>query len=166
MKNNNIVVKNASLDYSDYYAQKKISPETRRKFVSSEFLAIPARYGKNEFYFAQETIDFIKFCRNHSPEHSFDVLADDDIKIRSLHSFDIWMPIIFIAQSVLLPFAINMVSNYIWEKMKGRETENAEVDMTFIVKNGKKEKSIHYKGDAKTFKESFEKIDLNKMWEE
>lgn len=38
--------------------------------------------------------------------------------------------------------------------------------MTFIVKNGKKEKSIHYKGDAKTFKESFEKIDLNKMWEE
>ncbi len=76
------------------------------------------------------------------------------------------MPIIFIAQSVLLPFAINMVSNYIWEKMKGRETENAEVDMTFIVKNGKKEKSIHYKGDAKTFKESFEKIDLNKMWEE
>ena len=98
--------------------------------------------------------------------NKYDILSDGDITVRSLHSFDIWMPIIFIAQSVLLPFAINMVSNYIWEKMKGRETENAEVDMTFIVKNGKKEKSIHYKGDAKTFKESFEKIDLNKMWEE
>ena len=163
MKNNNIVVKNASLDYSDYYSQKKISPVTQRKFVSSEFLAIPARYGKNEFYFAQETIDFIKFCRNHSPEHSFDVLADDDIEIRSLHSFDIWMPIIFVASNVLLPIAINIVSSYIYEKMKGREKEDANVDVTFYVKKEGEEKYIHYSGDAKTFRDNFEKIDLNKM---
>lgn len=163
MKNNNIVVKKASLDYSDYYTQKEISPETQRKFVSSEFLAIPARYEKNEFYFAQETIDFIKFCRNHSPEHSFDVLADDDIEIRSLHSFDIWMPIIYVASNVLLPIAINMVSSYICEKMKGREKENANVDVTFYVKKEGEEKYIHYSGDAKTFRDNFEKIDLNKM---
>lgn len=151
------------MDYSDYYAQKKISKETQTKFEFIDFLAIPARYEKNEFYFAQETIDFIKFCRNQSHEHSFDVLADDDIEIRSLHSFDIWMPIIWVASSVLLPFAINMVSSYIYDKMKGREKEDANVDVTFFVKKGDKEKYIHYSGDAKTFKENFEKIDLNKM---
>ncbi len=34
----------------------------------------------------------------------------------------------------------------------------------FILKSGDTEKSIHYSGDAKTFKETFEKIDLNNMW--
>jgi antitoxin component of RelBE/YafQ-DinJ toxin-antitoxin module len=34
--------------------------------------------------------------------------SDEDITVLSLYSFDIWLPIIFIAQSVLLPFAINI----------------------------------------------------------
>ena len=159
---NDITIKNSSMDVYDYCEKNGIS---LAKIEENEFVAVPASYEQGHF-FAQETIDFLKFCRENDSNHKYDILSDGDITVRSLHSFDIWMPIIFIAQSVLLPFAINMVSNYIWEKMKGRETENAEVDMTFIVKNGKKEKSIHYNGDAKTFKESFEKIDLNKMWEE
>ena len=73
------------------------------------------------------------------------------------------MPAIWVASSVLLPFAINMVSNYIWEKLKGRENEPAKVDVIFFVKKGNTEKTIHYSGDAKTFKETFEKIALNNM---
>ena len=53
--------------------------------------------------------------------------------------------------------------SYIWEKLKGRENEPAKVDVTFLTRKGDEEKYIHYSGDAKTFKESFEKIDLNKM---
>lgn len=83
--------------------------------------------------------------------------------MRSLHSFDIWMPVIWVASNILLPFAINMVCNYIAEKRKGREKEETQVDVTFIVKSKGKEKSLHYKGDAVAFKESFEKIDLNDM---
>ena len=158
---NNITIKNSSMDVYDYCEKNGIS---LAKIEENEFVAVPASYKQGHF-FAQETIDFLKYCREND-SNKYDILSDGDITVRSLHSFDIWMPIIFIAQSVLLPFAINMVSNYIWEKMKGRETEDAEVDMIFIVKNGKKEKSIHYKGNAKTFKESFEKIDFNKMWEE
>ncbi|MBT9939662.1 hypothetical protein [Anaerostipes hadrus] len=159
---NDITIKNSSRDVYDYCKKNGISLE---KIEENEFVAVPGSHEQG-YFFAQETIDFLKFCRENDSNHKYDILLDGDITVRSLHSFDIWMPIIFIGQNVLLPFAINMVSNYIVEKMKGRETEEAEVDMTFIVKNGKKEKSIHYKGDAKTFKESFEKIDLNKMWEE
>ena len=53
--------------------------------------------------------------------------------------------------------------NEISDKLKGREKEEANVDVTMIVKRKNEEKTIHYHGDAKTFKESFEKIDLNKM---
>ena len=159
---NDITIKNSSRDVYDYCKKNGISLE---KIEENEFVAVPGSHEQG-YFFAQETIDFLKFCRENDSNHKYDILLDGDITVRSLHSFDIWMPIIFIGQNVLLPFAINMVSNYIVEKMKGRETEEVEVDMTFIEKNGKKEKSIHYKGDAKTFKESFEKIDLNKMWEE
>ena len=90
-------------------------------------------------------------------------MADGDVKLRSLHSFDIWLPIIWVAAEVLLQIAINVVSNFISDKLKGREKEEANVDVTMIVKRENEEKTIHYHGDAKTFKESFEKIDLNKM---
>jgi len=159
----NIIVKDTEIDFSDYYEQKNISMEVQSKFESANFLAVPYKYEQHEYYFAQETIDFLKFCRSQSPEYSFDVLAEDDIQIRSLHSFDIWMPVIWVASSVLLPFVINMVSSYIYDKMRGREKEDVNVDVTFLVKRDNEEKYIHYSGDAKTFKESFEKIDLNKM---
>lgn len=74
------------------------------------------------------------------------------------------MPVIWVASNVLLPLALELISNYIGEKMKGREEEPAKVDVTLLVKNGTKEKSLHYSGDAKAFKEAFEQIDINKMW--
>lgn len=58
---------------------------------------------------------------------------------------------------------VRSACNYIAEKRKGREKEETQVDVTFIVKSKGKEKSLHYKGDAVAFKESFEKIDLNDM---
>ena len=159
---NDITIKNSSMDVYDYCEKNGIS---LAKIEENEFVAVPASYEQGHF-FAQETIDFLKFCRENDSNHKYDILSDGDITVRSLHSFDIWMPIIFIAQSVLLRLANSMLSKYSWEKMTGREKENADVEMNDIAKNGKTEKSIHYKGDAKTFKESFEKIDLNKMWEE
>lgn len=161
-----ITIQNANIDFSDYYMSKGISNSVKAKMENIDILAVPAAYGNHEFFFAQETINFVKYCRSVSSDYTFDVLAEDDIQVRSLHSFDIWMPVIWVASSVLLPFAINMVSNYIWEKLKGRENEPAQVDVTFLSKHGDKEKYIHYSGDARTFKENFDKIDLNKMWED
>ena len=146
-----------------YFEVETMSDNAQRKLETVNFLAVPAKHVDGEFYYAQETIDFIKFCRQNNPDHSFDVLADGNVKLRSLHSFDIWLPIIWVATEVLLPIAINVVSNFISDKLKGREKEEANVDVTMIVKRKNEEKTIHYHGDAKTFKESFEKIDLNKM---
>ncbi len=157
-----IKILNSCADYNDYCIKNGIS---LGKLEENDIIAIPALYNK-DYYFAQETVDFIKYCRENDDEHKYDILSDGDIRVRSLHSFDIWMPIVLITQSILLPLAINMVSNYIWDKKKGREKDEAEVDITFIVKKGNKEKSLYYKGSAKGFKESFKMIDLNKMWEE
>ena len=161
--NNDVIISNSTTDFNAYFISNSISEDTRKKFETTDFLIVPSEYKENEYYFAQESISFVKFCRQNNPENSIDLLADSDIQIRSLHSFDIWMPIIWVAGNILLPMAINLVSDYIKDKLKGREKEEAKVDVTFIVKREDEEKTLHYSGNAKTFKESFEKIDLNKM---
>lgn len=161
--NNDIKISNSTTDFNAYFNTNSISEDTKKKFETTDFLVVPSEYKENEFYFAQESISFVKFCRQNNPENSIDLLADSDIQVRSLHSFDIWMPVIWVAGNILLPIVINLVSDYIKNKLKGREKEDAKVDVTFIVKRDGEEKNIHYSGDAKAFKDAFEKIDLNKM---
>lgn len=159
---NTITIGDSQLNLKDYYSINSISPETQEKMNQNDFMVLPTKYDDNHFYFAQESINFIKFCRNSSDKR-IDILSDGDIQVRSLHSFDIWLPVIWVATSVLLPLAINLVSNYIYDKLKGREEEASQVDVTFIVKRAEEEKCLHYKGDAKTFKDKFDKIDLNNL---
>ena len=160
---NTINICDTQLNLNDYYSINSISTKTQDKMSQNDFMVLPTKYDDNHYYFAQESINFIKFCRNSSDKR-IDILSDGDIQVRSLHSFDIWLPVIWIATNMLLPFAINLVSNYIYDKLKGREEDDeAQVEVTFIIKRKKEEKSLHYKGDAKAFKETFDKIDLNNL---
>lgn len=133
------------------------------KISENDFLVVPSKYSDGEYYYSQEAIDFIKYCRQEKSKCKCDILSEGNIKVRSLHSFDIWMPVIWIASEIALPLVISILASFIYEKMKGREKEDVNVDLTITVNNGKKTKSLHYKGDAKTFKESFEKIDITKL---
>ncbi len=156
-----VAINEYSIDINNCCAENGVSIT---KTNENDFIALPALY-EDKYYYAQETIEFLKFCREKDSEQNYDVLSDGDIEVRSLHSFDIWLPIIFVAKNVLLPFAISMVSSYLWERRKGHEKEETQVDVTFLVKEGEKESTIHYKGDAKSFTESFDTIDLNKLLE-
>lgn len=100
------------------------------------------------------------------PEVTIDFMAKDINRIVQFRSFDIWLPIVQVVNPVMLPVLLNMVSNYIWEQLKGREHEEVKVGFKVILKNGDKIKEIHYNGDAKTFKETFDKIDVNKIMED
>lgn len=159
---NTITISNTQLNLNDYYSINSISTKTQDKMSQNDFMVLPTKYDDKHYYFAQESISFIKFCRSSSDKR-IDILSDGDIQVRSLHSFDIWLPVIWVATNVLLPLAVSLVSNYIYDKLKGREEEEAQVEVTFIVKRKNDEKCLHYKGDAKTFKETFEKIDLNNL---
>ena len=155
-----------SYSLEKYFSDYSISEKTRSKLDDSEVLVLPSPspYEDSKYYFAQEAINFAKYCKSENLELKTDILADEDkIEVRSLHSHDIWMPIILVASNVILQIAVNVVSNYISERMKGREKEDCTVKVSFIVNDGEKTKQLNYEGDAKTFKESFEKIDINKL---
>lgn len=126
-------------------------------------IVLPSPYNENACYYAQETIDFVKFFQEVNEKISIALLNNEDVKVRSLHSFDIFMPIIWIAENTLLPIIVGIVSAYIFDKMKGRESEEANVDLSFVVERGNETKIIHYKGSAREFGEKFSQIDLNEM---
>ena len=156
-----IIKINETESYLDKYINdSNLQTIAAEKLSKNDIVILPAKYSENEYYFAQETIDFVKFCRSKS-NTGMDILTDGDIQIRSLHSFDIWLPIIFIASNILLPAVINLVTSFIYDKMKGREHEKVKVNVEIVIKNGKKEKQIHYDGDAESFKTLMDKIDLN-----
>lgn len=152
--NNQISINETKLVYDDYFISNNVSEKTQQKLGTVDVIAVPTKYDNDLYLFGQETIDFIKYCRQHDSEHTFDILADE-IKVLSLHSFDIWLPILFIAQNIILPATINLICNYIWEKRRGREYEDANVDVTLIVEKDGTKKSVHYHGDAARFSETF-----------
>ncbi len=147
--------------FKNYIKSKDMQNLANEKLAKNDILILPNKY-IDEYYFAQETIDFVKFCRNNIQER-VDILNEGDIEVRSLHSFDCWMPIFYIATQVLFPILINVISNYISEKIKGCEHEKANVHLKMIVKNKEKEVQINYDGDAKSFKKFVKEIDLDNL---
>ena len=156
-------IQNAKISFEDYFETNSISIDTQNKLNTTDILIVPQKYDEKEYYFSQESISFIKFCREQTQDFSIDLLADGDICTRSLHSFDILMPVIFVATEIIWPIVLNLVSSFIYDKLKGREKEDAKVDVTFMVKRDGEDKVIHYSGDAKTFKKAFKKIDITKL---
>ena len=61
-QDNKITIRNTRIDFSTYYESNNISEVTQAKIDSIDILAVPTAYANDEFYFAQETIDFIKYC--------------------------------------------------------------------------------------------------------
>ncbi|KUO76673.1 MAG: hypothetical protein APF77_01465 [Clostridia bacterium BRH_c25] len=150
--------------FEKYFSDYSISNVTKDKLNGTDILILPSPYENSKYYFAQEAVSFVKYCRSINNDVKTDILADEDkIEVRALHSFDIWMPIIWIASDIILPTTIGLVANYIYERMKGREKEDCTVKVSFIIRDGKKTKELHYDGDARAFKETFEKIDIHKL---
>ena len=163
---NNIVVSDFKENIIDCFGSSNVGGDVKNKIDTVDFLILPFKYLNNEYVFQHEAIDFLKYCKEEYPEVNIDFLSNDVDKTVEFRSFDIWLPIVQVVNSVLFPVLIGIVSNYIWEQLKGREHEEVKVDFKVVMKNGDKSKEIHYNGDAKTFRETFGKIDVNKIMEE
>lgn len=64
-----LIIKDTKADFNEYFDICNASDETKEKFETKDFLVVPSKYQDKEYYFAQETIDFIKYCRLNDAEH-------------------------------------------------------------------------------------------------
>lgn len=79
--------------------------------------AIPVKFGTHPLpVLSSNTGDFVKWIRRAHPETPIDVC---DAERLTLHASDIWLPLIFLAQDVTLPAFINMVTSYLYDRLRG-----------------------------------------------
>ncbi|MBR3429189.1 MAG: hypothetical protein IKG87_03725 [Clostridia bacterium] len=69
-----ITISESSFDEQDYYNTNKISQQTRKKGETDEIIACPQKHTDGKYYFAQDTIDFLKFCRDQTPDYPINLL--------------------------------------------------------------------------------------------
>lgn len=148
-----------------YFAEMSISDEVRAKYNRTDFLILPDKTEEHGYVFQSESIDFIKYCRLSDGNYTYDIITNSEPNIHTLsfHSIDILMPIIYVAGPLMLQVAVNLISNYIWDKIKGREDKEHNIQLTIIVNEGERSIKIRYEGDAKTFSEKFADINFDKL---
>jgi hypothetical protein len=166
-----VEINDSSISYQVLMDKDEFSVDTKARAEAADILILPdfnVRQGVDRA-FQPDTINFFKYSRGTVKDYKIELFENKgEEKVLDLHSFDIWLPTIFIASSVVLPFIINLTSAYVYDRLKGRESDEATVHFQLIIedKNKKKSKSLYYKGPHSGFKESFEKIDINRLWED
>lgn len=111
-----------------------------------------------------EAGDFTKWLKHNHPDLNVDISKKDGILV--LHSSDYWMPLVFLSSNIALPIYLNLVSSYIFERMKGAlRNEKARVHLEAVYHDEKEgvSKKFHYEGDAEGLQKIIKKIDLNQF---
>jgi hypothetical protein len=110
-----------------------------------------------------ETYRFAKWMKKNS-NIVVEVAKADGVK--SLHSFDFWMPIVFLASDVTLPIYLGVVSNYIYDCLRGAlKHDRADVHIEAYYKDSHEEhiRKFSYSGSIEGLKKITKSIDLNKF---
>lgn len=165
-------IQDEQLAINKYFEMEVFSIETKERIKTADIILLPEFNiieGVNRV-FQPDTINFYKYIQsNKNLDISIELFENKgEENILILHSIDIWIPTIAIINDVLYPTVINLVSNYVYDKIKGYLNKKAVVHFQLIIQNDKtgKSKKLSYKGPIEGFTEQFNKIDINKMWEE
>lgn len=155
-----------------YMEMDVFNNDTKERVKNADIVLLPnlgIRDGV-ERAFQPDTVAFYKYSvANKDSDIKIELFENKgEEKVLALHSFDIWIPMMYVAGSVMLPIAINLVSSYVYDRMKGRPKDEPTVHFNLLYEDKEKGVSKHlsYKGSIEGFKENFEKVDVNKIWED
>ncbi len=79
------------------------------------------------------------------------------------------MPLVFLASDITLPIYLNIVANYLYEKMKGAlKGEKSRVHLSAMYKNTSDgiTKKFEFEGDVDALQKAITKFNLNKYLED
>ena len=126
---------------------------------------IPEKYqGCEGLVLKDNAGDFSKWLRKNKPELNVEVRKAD--KRLVLKSNDFWIPLVFLAQDVALPFYLNLVANYVYDRMKGAlRGEKGRIHLEAIYEDKQEGvvKKFRYEGDDDGLQKAIKQFDLNKF---
>ena len=156
-----LTISDSKIRLEDVYEKPYIPQEYISDIKKANLLLIPTEKSNryNHPIFPELTSEFLDYLKDNSPEEIISDIAisDEDFNKLELHSAAITVAT-FIVTSALLPFAINLVSSYLYDKAKQmhRKEDELSAEVNIIVQNGKKSKQISYKGPVKDIKDTLD----------
>lgn len=132
------------------------------------FLMVPERHGQSEgLVLKSDGGDFAKWIRRNAP--TIDVRLPSANRKLVFRSGDYWLPLVFLASDVTLQVYLNLVANYLYDKMKGaltRETTRVHLSATYKDNESGIVKRFNFEGDAEALQKVVKKVDLNRFLDE
>lgn len=129
------------------------------------FSVVPEPYGKLEgLTLPSDAGDFAKWVRQNAPSIKVEARKADRRIVR--RSSDYWLPLVFLAGDIALPIYLNLVANYLYDKMKGAlKGETARVHLSAVYEDKKAGvvKRFNFEGDKTSLQEAIKKFDLNQF---
>lgn len=151
----------------DYLNRIKSEPVTTRQGI----LILPQEnwHQSGKVVFSPETFNFVKWVKQHEANADcVNLVALAETKTADLRSHDFWFPLAFLFSDVTLQLYLNMVANYLYDRLKGAiHGENPTIDLQVLVQESKKGKikKLTYHGSCDGLQRISEKIDINKLME-
>jgi hypothetical protein len=109
--------------------------------------------------------DFAKWLRANATSVSVRVAETD--KRLVLHSAEIWLGLAFLASDVSVQIYLNMVANYLYDRLKGAlkgETSRVHFSVEYEeTPNGGVIKRFNFAGDVDALKKVIKRFDLNRF---
>lgn len=144
-------IDNSSISFNSELADTNIPTEVLNEIKQSNLLIIPYKQFRNKKgnFFPETTLEFIDYLRENSPESvTPDIMAsDEDFNKLELHSALITVAS-FIVTAVVLPVAVNLVSDFLHDlcKKHSRKPDEISAEVNIYVDMENKSTRITYKG--------------------
>ena len=160
-------IKNTEVTFEKIFKEDYIPKEYEDEIKHSNILLIPSKTfrDKNILYFPEGTKDFFQYIKEREDgKTNIEIsISDEKFNELELHS-DIVRIATIIIKDFILSVAINLISDYLKNKLKkeNKSSKKVEVELNMIIQKKNKSLEINYRGSVK----DFEKIDKSKILKE
>lgn len=160
-KVNEIIINDTFENFDLWINKDFISDELKAELRKADILLVPVLENseKKISVFADHSENVFLFLKNKMPlNYKVDICVEDnDYKELALH-YDLTNLGAFICTYLALPLFINLISQYIYERIsKIRKDQAIKVSITTVGKKGLSKK-IEYEGNAEYFPQIIEKL--------
>jgi len=152
MFNDYFEIKECNLSFETVLKDENLSQARVSELKKSQMLFLPTKKYHNEegYFFHSATRDFYLVCKKESPDNHFDFCTEkSNYKSLALEGHELFLGTILV-KYVFLPIFINLLSNYIYEKLKDSD-DKARVNIIIENEETGKSHEIAFKGTKNDF---------------
>ena len=160
------VINDSEENFETWVDREFISDDLRKQLRKADILIVPTESFNRPGVpvFPEKTDELFDFLKRDLPE-GLDVdicIEDGDYKGLALYADLVIIPS-FVVMYIVLPILLNLVSNYIYQKISKPESRNIKTTITVVNENGQS-KNLSYEGPVDGFGSIIDAVE--NIWED